>query len=138
MSVLESTVKEVISEATKVNFGGYKFLLKVDTNEDPQKMGVRVSFIPMEFGKINYTTQNDIAIELESRLERGLAEYGLRVERDRAVRDKSVIRYFIHIEYFDRLIRKALENQNPKTNSGSDMDDSDTTNAKFSEPEDIK
>lgn len=113
MNKLDTYVKEVLEEATKVNFGDYKFLLKVDTNEDPQKMGVRVSFIPMEFGKINRTTQNDIAIELESRLEKGLAEFGLRVERDRAVRDKSIIRFFIYIEYFDRLIRKALSSQNP-------------------------
>lgn len=114
---LENLVQEVITESTKVNFGQYKFLLKVDTNEDPQKMGVRISFIPTEFGQINSTTLNDIAIELESRLERGLAEYGLRVERDRAVRDKSVIRFIIHIEYFSRLVRKALEGQNPGAES---------------------
>lgn len=114
---LESLVQEVITESTKVNFGKYRFLLKVDTNEDPQKMGVRISFIPTEFGQINSTTLNDIAIELESRLEQGLAEYGLRVERDRAVRDKSVIRFIIHIEYFSRLVRKALEGQNPGTKS---------------------
>ena len=116
-SKLEDLVQEVISESTKVNFGKYKFLLKVDTNEDPQKMGVRISFIPTEFGQINSTTLNDVAIELESRLERGLAEYGLRVERDRAVRDKSVIRFIIHIEYFSRLVRKALEGQNPSATS---------------------
>lgn len=133
MNILESTVREVLTESTKVNFGGYKFLLKVDTNEDPQKMGVRVSFIPMEFGKINFTTQNDIAIELESRLERGLAEFGLRVERDRAVRDKSVIRFFIYIEYFDRLVRKALESQNPSKESKADEN-----SAKLPEPEDVK
>lgn len=112
-SELEGLVQEVITESTKVNFGKYKFLLKVDTNEDPQKMGVRISFIPTEFGQINSTTLNDVAIELESRLEKGLADYGLRVERDRAVRDKSVIRFIIHIEYFSRLVRKALEGQNP-------------------------
>ena len=123
MTKIETYVKEVLEESTKVNFGKYKFLLKVDTNEDPQKMGIRVSFIPMEFGQINSTTQNDIAIELETRLEKGLAEYGLRVERDRAVRDKSVIRFFIYIEYFDRLIRKALEGQNPNKQEGdSDVD----------------
>lgn len=117
MNTLKKYVEEVLEESTKVNFGQYKFLLKVDTNEDPQKMGVRVSFIPLEFGQMNSTTQNDIAIELESRLEKGLAEYGLRVERDRAVKDKSVIRFFIYIEYFDRLVRKALEGQNPSKTS---------------------
>ena len=114
-----SLTRKVITESTKVNFGDYKFLLKVDTNEDPQKMGVRISFIPVEFGQMNKTTQDDIAIELESRLEKGLAEYGLRVERDRDVKDKSVIRFFIFAEYFDRLVRKALESQNPGTEDDS-------------------
>lgn len=120
MNKLETYVQEVLNESTKVNFGGYKFLLKIDTNEDPQKMGVRISFIPTQFGQINSTAQNDIAIELESRLEKGLAEYGLRVERDRAVKDKSVIRFFIYIEYFDRLVRKALQNQNPSEKSNAE------------------
>lgn len=110
---LENTVREVIAESTKVKFGGHQFLLKVDTNEDPSKSGIRISFIPTQFGAMNSTTQNDIAIELETRLEKGLAEFGLRVERDRQVKDKSVIRFFIHAEYLDRLVRKALEGQNP-------------------------
>lgn len=113
MNKLEETVREVLTEATKIHFGKYNFILKVDTNEDPQKKGVKVQFIPTEFGQMNRTTQNDIAIELESRLEQGLAAYGLRVERDRGLKDKTVIGFFIYIEYFDRLIRKALEGQNP-------------------------
>ena len=99
-----------ITEAAKVNFAGHKFLLKVDTNEDPQKKGVKVQFIPTEFGSL---TQNDIAIELESRLEQGLGEYELRLERDRNLKDKSIIGFFIYIEYFDKIIRKALSGQNP-------------------------
>ena len=59
------------------------------------------------------TEQNDIAIELEERLERGLAEYDLRVERDRNLKDKTIIGFFIYIEYFDKIIRKALSGQNP-------------------------
>ena len=87
--------------------------MKVDTNEDPQKKGVKVQFIPTEFGSISATEQNDIAIELEERLEQGLSEYDLRVERDRNLKDKTIIGFFIYIEYFDRIIRKALSGQNP-------------------------
>ena len=112
---LEKLVKEVITEAAKIKFAGHSFLLKVDTNEDPQKKGVKVQFIPTEFGSITPTQQNDIAIELETRLERGLAEYDLRVERDRNLKDKTVIGFFIYIEYFDKIIRKALAGQNPGT-----------------------
>lgn len=111
--VLEESVRQILTEATKIHFGKYNFLLKVDTNEDPQKKGVKVQFIPTEFGQINSTTQNDIAIELESRLEKGLEQFGLRVERDRGLKDKTIIGFFIYIEYFDRLVRKALEGQNP-------------------------
>ena len=51
--------------------------------------------------------------DLEKRLEQGLAEYELRVERDRNLKDKTIIGFFIYIEYFDKIIRKALSGQNP-------------------------
>ena len=109
---LESLIDQ-ITEAAKINFAGHQFVLKLDTNEDPTKKGVKVQFIPTEFGAISKTEQNDIAIELEKRLERGLAEYDLRVERDRNLKDKTIIGFFIYIEYFDKIVRKALSGQNP-------------------------
>jgi hypothetical protein len=115
MKKLETIIRQTLSEATKINFAGHQFLLKVDTNEDPNKKGVKVQFIPTEFGKITPTEQNDIAIELASRLEDGLAEYDLKVERDRNLKDKTIVGFFIYIEYFDRIIRKALSKQNPDT-----------------------
>jgi len=122
MNKLEQLVKETLNEAAKVNFAGHSFLLKVDTNEDPQKKGVKVQFIPTEFGDLTTTQQNDIAIELEQRLERGLAEFELRVERDRNLKDKTIIGFFIYIEYFDRIVRKALAGQNP-SNDGDSNDE---------------
>ena len=113
MSRLKNLIKELISEAAKINFAGHKFLLKVDVNEDPQKKGLKIQFLPTSFGGITPTEQNDIAIELEQRLETGLSEYELRVERDRNLKDKTIIGFFIYIEYFDRIIRKALAGQNP-------------------------
>lgn len=120
MKQIEKYIKQVISEAAKINFAGHKFLLKVDTNEDPQKKGVKVQFIPTEFGKLTPTQQNDIAIELESRLEKGLSEFDMRVERDRNLKDKTIIGFFIYIEYFDRIIRKALAGENPDTEAPDD------------------
>lgn len=122
MDKLRELVKQVISEAAKINFAGHTFLLKIDTNEDPQKKGVKVQFIPTEFGSISSTEQNDIAIELESRLESGLSEYELKVERDRNLKDKTIIGFFIYIEYFDRIIRKALSKQNPNSEPSDDIE----------------
>lgn len=113
MKKIEKYIKSLLSEAAKINFAGHTFVLKIDTNEDPQKKGVKVQFLPTKFGSITPTEQNDIAIELEKRLEGGLAEYELRVERDRNLKDKTIIGFFIYIEYFDKIIRKALAGQNP-------------------------
>jgi len=110
---LLETVKKVIAEAAKIKFAGHQFLLKVDANEDPNKKGIKVQFVPTSFGQMTATEQNDIAIELGKRLEEGLQQYDLKVERDRNLKDKTVIGFFIYIEYFDKIIRKALSNQNP-------------------------
>ena len=120
MKNLEKYIKQTLSEAAKINFAGQSFILKVDTNEDPQKKGVKVQFLPTQFGSITPTQPNDIAIELESRLEKGLADYDLRVERDRNLKDKTIIGFFIYIEYFDKIIRKALAGQNPSASTDSD------------------
>jgi hypothetical protein len=113
-------IKQVISEAAKVNFAGHSFILKVDVNEDPQKKGIKVQFLPTQFGAITPTEQNDISIELEERLEKGLAEFGMRVERDRNLKDKTIVGFFIYIEYIDKIVRQALSGQNPNAAPASE------------------
>ena len=113
MNKLEQLVRQTLNEAAKINFAGHQFVLKVDTNEDPNKKGVKVQFLPTEFGKITPTEQNDIANELAVRLDQGLAEYDLRVERDRELKDKTIVGFFIYADQFDKMIRKALSGQNP-------------------------
>ena len=46
MNKLESLVRQTLNEAAKIKFAGHSFILKVDTNEDPQKKGVKVQFLP--------------------------------------------------------------------------------------------
>ena len=117
--ILEA-VKQVIAEAAKIKFAGHQFMLKVDVNEDPQKKGLKIQFIPTTFGQLSKTEQNDIAIELESRREAGLDQYDMRVERDRNLKDKTIIGFFVYIEYFDKLVRKALSGQNPSKTDSTD------------------
>ena len=44
----------------------------------------------------------------------------MRVERDRNLKDKTIIGFFVYIEYFDKLVRKALSGQNPSKIDSSD------------------
>lgn len=107
-NLLEVEIKTVLAEAVKVNFKGYKFLLNLDVNEDPTKKGIKVQFVPVDFGSLSPTEQDDIAIGLGEKLEAGLKKYGLNIERDRELKDKTIVGFFIYIEYISQLIRQAL------------------------------
>lgn len=107
-SFLLNEIKNVIAEATKIKFKGQQFVLKVDVNEDPNKKGIKIQFIPTSFGNLTKIEQDDIAISLEEKLEVGLNKLGIRVERDRQLKDKTVIGFFIYIEYLHKIIRQAL------------------------------
>lgn len=109
MSILQEEIERVISEATKVSFKGHSFVLKVDVNEDPNKTGIKVQFIPTTFGTMSKTEQDDIAMSLQDKLEQGLTNYGMKLERDRNLKDKTIIGFFIYIEYIDKIIRQALQ-----------------------------
>jgi hypothetical protein len=37
----------------------------------------------------------------------------MRVERDRNLKDKTIVGFFIYIEYIDKIVRQALAGQNP-------------------------
>jgi hypothetical protein len=109
MKNIYQEIKKVISEATKISFKGHSFVLKVDVNEDPNKKGIKVQFLPTTFGTMSKTEQDDVSMALQDKLEKGLVEYGMRVERDRNLKDKTIVGFFIYIEYIDKIIRQALK-----------------------------
>ena len=115
MSLIKE-IKEMLSEVTKVNFKGNKFVLKVDVNEDPNKKGIKIQFLPVSFSGLSKQEQDDIAIDLAAKLNQGLSSLGLSVERDRELKDKTIIGFFIYIEYLDKIIINAL-NQASESNN---------------------
>lgn len=120
--IIREELQSVLNEAVKINFKGHQFVLKVDVNEDPQKKGIKVQFLPTSFGNLTRTEQDDIAIALADKLNAGLKAFGLDVERDRNLKDKTIIGFFIYIEYLDKIIRKALagEQDGEEVDGGSE------------------
>lgn len=98
-----------LQEAVKVNFEDNTFALKVDVNEDPNKKGLKIQFLPTSFTGMNKTKQDEIAMKLEDKLEAGLKDYGMKVERDRNLKDKTIIGFFVYIEYLHKIVKQALE-----------------------------
>ena len=119
---LRNEIKDILNEAVKINFKGQQFVLKVDVNEDPNKKGIKVQFLPTSFGNLTRTEQDDIAIALGDKLTDGLKQYGMDVERDRNLKDKTIIGFFIYIEYLDKIVRKALagEEDGEEVDGGSE------------------
>jgi hypothetical protein len=109
-------IREMLSEVTKVNFKGNKFVLKVDVNEDPNKKGIKIQFLPVSFSGLSKQEQDDIAIDLAAKLNQGLSSLGLSVERDRELKDKTIIGFFIYIEYLDKIIINALNQASEASN----------------------
>lgn len=107
-NIIMEQIENILQEGVAVNFSGHKLKLNVGVNEDPNKKGVKVQFIPETDDIIPPTERNDMAIDLEERLNQGLEKWELKVERDRNLKDKRVIGFFIYIEHLDRIIRKAL------------------------------
>lgn len=105
---LLNEIKQILSEVTKVNFKGHKFVLRIDVNEDPNKKGVKVQFLPTTFTGMSKQQQDDVAMELQQKLNQGLTPLGLSVERDRELKDKTVLGFFIYIEYLNKIIINAL------------------------------
>ena len=107
-NIIMEQIQNILQEGVAVNFNGHKLKLNVGVNEDPNKKGVKVQFIPETDDIIPPTERNDMAIDLEERLNQGLEKWELKVERDRNLKDKRIIGFFIYIEHLDRIIRKAL------------------------------
>jgi len=123
-TLLLNEIKSVVNEAVRINFKGHQFVLKVDVNEDPNKKGIKIQFLPTSFGNLTPTEQNDIAIALEQKLEEGLQPYSMRIERDRNLKDKTIIGFFIYIEYIDKIVRSALASQDTSDNPSPEPEDS--------------
>ena len=49
----------------------------------------------------------------------------MRVERDRNLKDKTIIGFFVYIEYFDKLVRNALSGQNPSNLQDKEVADAE-------------
>jgi hypothetical protein len=60
---LINEIKQILSEVTTVNFQGQKFVLKVDVNEDPNKKGIKVQFLPTQFNGLNKQKQDELAMD---------------------------------------------------------------------------
>jgi hypothetical protein len=105
---------------TDIMLGGNPYKLVLDVNKNPTKKGIKIQFLPLEIentGKISADTdisntqQKDLQIKILRQLNDGLREHDLEADIDPDVPYKNVIGYYIHLQYFDKIIRDALKGE---------------------------
>ena len=83
--------------------------LKIDTNCNPTKKGIKVQFILSE--GTSEEEKTNMGQKLQTRLNKGLLKYGLTVNIDNDVPYNNVIGFLIYLQDITVLIKKALKNQ---------------------------
>lgn len=123
---LKKLIKEEFSRAlnerqegaakSKIILNGEPYKLVLDVNRNPTKKGIKVQFQPQEVApdgdietaKMSDTAESDLQIEILRQLNDGLRDYDLEADIDPDVPYSNVIGFYIHLQYFDKIIRDAL------------------------------
>jgi hypothetical protein len=110
--------KQKGAQKTDISLEGEPYKLVLDVNRNPTKKGIKIQFQPLEIedtGEIGVDTdltstqQRDLQIKILRQLNDGLRKYDLEADIDPDVPYKNVIGYYIHLQYFDKIIRDALK-----------------------------
>ena len=80
--------------------------LRVDVNHNPTKKGIKVQFVMPQ--TIEGDAKAEMTQKLQSKLNQGLAQYGLTVSQDTDVPYANVIGFLIPIADVKLMIKKAI------------------------------
>lgn len=123
---LKNLIREQLSKAlterqegaakSKIILNGEPYKLVLDVNKNPTKKGIKVQFQPQEIApdgdietaKMSDTAEGDLQIDILRQLNDGLRKYDLEADIDPDVPYSNVIGFYIHLQYFDKIIREAL------------------------------
>ena len=104
-SVQKSSIKEATITASDT-----KFNLRTGVNKNDTKLGVKIQFEPIA-AALDSDKKAKLEVALQTKLNEGLAQYGIQVSKDTDVPRPDVIGFFIPLAQVKNLIVKALTGQ---------------------------
>ena len=110
-----------LSYESDITFEGKKFKLRVDTNVNPSKKGIKIQFTPVSINeaeieqKPNSTSsrQIDYTLSLQKKLNDALRSKNFEVDVDPDVPNKNTIAFLIRLDWFEKIIRNIFSNDVP-------------------------
>lgn len=119
-NIKNATKPNLIFESVgEINYSGNTYQIVVDVTESPTKQGVRIKFKPMS--SIVRSSKQDVASQLQEKINQTLLSTGLMVDSDPDVLDENTIGFIISVSHIQNLITKAFNNDQP-TPEDSDKD----------------
>ena len=110
---IKNIIKEQLKEAT-VTASDTKFNLRTGVNKNDTKLGVKVQFEPIA-AALDSDKKAKLEVALQTKLNEGLAQYGIQVSKDTDVPRPETIGFFIPLKQIKNLIIGVLEGKSPET-----------------------
>lgn len=112
--------KMLFESIGKIDFGGNSYQMVVDTTESPTKQGVRIKFKPLT--SLVRSSKQDVASQLQEKINQSLSSTGLMVDSDSDVLDENTIGFILSVSHIQNLIEKAFTNDKTTPNENSEED----------------
>ena len=77
---IKNIIKKELREAT-VTADGTKFNLRTGVNKNETKLGIKIQFEPIA-AALNSDVKSKLEVALQTKLNEGLAQYGIQVSKD--------------------------------------------------------
>ena len=110
---IKGIIKEQLKEAT-VTASDTKFNLRTGVNKNDTKLGVKIQFEPIA-AALDSDKKAKLEVALQTKLNEGLAQYGIQVSKDTDVPRPETIGFFIPLKQIKNLIIGVLEGKKPET-----------------------
>lgn len=121
-NIKKSTHLNLLLESVgKIEFGGNPYRMTIDVTDSPTKQGVRIKFKPIS--NLVRSSKEDVASQLQQKINTSLSSTGLMVDNDPDVLDENTIGFIMSVSHIQNLIEKAFNNDT--TNEKSSDEDSD-------------
>tara|TARA_Y100001963_G_scaffold116028_1_gene161172 strand:+ start:661 stop:1272 length:612 start_codon:yes stop_codon:yes gene_type:complete len=110
---IKNIIKEQLEEAT-VTASDTKFNLRMGVNKNDTKLGVKIQFEPIA-AALDSDKKAKLEVALQTKLNEGLAQYGIQVSKDTDVPRPETVGFFIPLKQIKNLIIGVLEGKSPET-----------------------
>ena len=126
---IKNIIKEELKEV-QVTAGDANFTMITGVNKNDTKLGIKIQFEPPVGLDLPSDKKSKLEVALQTKLNKGLAQYDIQVSKDTDVPRKEVIGFFIPLKQIKNLIVKSIKSEG--LNEGLNFNEADNLKTELS------